>query len=97
MVLETTGGFEHCADKGDLHFPRWPHGSIDGIFSVIPIALFISEAVRATGSLLLSFAGGDTAGLMELATVGHLFEEMMATYHPLGIAGKVAGLFSNSR
>ena len=68
-----------------------------GIFSVIPIALFISKAVRATGSLLLSFSGGDTAGLMELATIGHLFEEMMATYHPLGIAGKVAGRFSNSR
>ena len=30
-----------------------------GFLSVIPIALFISKAVRATGSLLLSFAGGD--------------------------------------
>eukprot|EP00450_Noctiluca_scintillans_P031051 CAMPEP_0194555686 /NCGR_PEP_ID=MMETSP0253-20130528/98365_1 /TAXON_ID=2966 /ORGANISM="Noctiluca scintillans" /LENGTH=716 /DNA_ID=CAMNT_0039403185 /DNA_START=160 /DNA_END=2307 /DNA_ORIENTATION=+ len=35
-----------------------------GILSVIPIALFGSEAVRATGSLLLSFAGGDTACLV---------------------------------
>ena len=35
-----------------------------GILSVIPIALFGSEAVRATGSLLLSFAGGDTASLV---------------------------------
>ena len=26
-----------------------------------------------------------------MATTGHLFEEMMATYHSLGIAGKVAG------
>ena len=32
--------------------------------AVIPIALFISKAVRATGSLLLSFAGGDTASLL---------------------------------
>ena len=35
-----------------------------GILSVVPIALFISEAVRATGSLLLSYAGGDTACLV---------------------------------
>ena len=35
-----------------------------GILLVIPIALFISEAVRATGSLLVSFAGGDTACLV---------------------------------
>ena len=35
-----------------------------GIFLVIPIGLFISKAVRATGSLLLSFAGGDTASLV---------------------------------
>ena len=21
--------FEHCAGKGDLHFPGWPHGSVD--------------------------------------------------------------------
>ena len=35
-----------------------------GILSVIPIALFISKALRATGSLLLSFAGGDTASLL---------------------------------
>ena len=32
-----------------------------GILSVISIALFGSKAVRATGPLLLSFAGGDTA------------------------------------
>ena len=32
-----------------------------GILSVIPSAPFISKAVRATGSLLVSFAGGDTA------------------------------------
>ena len=32
-----------------------------GILTVIHIALFGSEAVRATGSLLLSFAGGHTA------------------------------------
>ena len=32
-----------------------------GMFLVMPIALFISEAVRATGSLLLSFASGDTS------------------------------------
>ena len=36
-----------------------------GMFSVMPIALFISEAVRATGSLLLSFAGGDTSQYFE--------------------------------
>ena len=35
-----------------------------GILSVIPSTLFISKAVRATGSLLLSFAGGDTACLV---------------------------------
>ena len=35
-----------------------------GILSVIPSALFISKAVRATGSPLLSFAGGDTACLV---------------------------------
>ena len=35
-----------------------------GILSVVPIALFISDAVRATGSLLLSFASGDTACLL---------------------------------
>ena len=35
-----------------------------GIFLLIPIGLFISKAVRATGSLLLSFAGGDTASLV---------------------------------
>ena len=35
-----------------------------GILSVVPIALFISEAVRATGSLLLSYAGGDKACLV---------------------------------
>ena len=29
-----------------------------GILSVIPSAPFISKAVRATGSLLVSFAGG---------------------------------------
>ena len=28
-----------------------------------------------------------------MATTGHLLEEMMATYHPLGTAGKVAGKF----
>ena len=33
--------------------------------SSIPTALFTSEAVRATNSLLLSFAGGDTACLVE--------------------------------
>ena len=32
----------------------------------------------------------DRAGRLKAAT-GHLFEEMMATYHSLGIAGKVAG------
>ena len=36
-----------------------------GILSVIPIALFISDVVRATCSLLWSFAGGDTACLLE--------------------------------
>ena len=36
-----------------------------GILSVILSALFISKAVRATGSLLLSFAGGDTARLVQ--------------------------------
>ena len=30
---------------------------LSGLLSVIPIALFGSEAVRATGSLILSFAG----------------------------------------
>ena len=35
-----------------------------GILSVIPSARFISKAVRATGSPLLSFAGGDTACLV---------------------------------
>ena len=35
-----------------------------GILSVIPSALFISKAVRGIGSLLLSFAGGDTASLV---------------------------------
>ena len=35
-----------------------------GILSVIPIALFISEAVRATASLLLSYTGGDKACLV---------------------------------
>ena len=30
----------------------------------VPIALFISEAVRATGSLFLSYAGGDKACLV---------------------------------
>ena len=34
------------------------------MFLVIPIALFISEAVRATASLLLSYAGGDKACLV---------------------------------
>ena len=32
-----------------------------------------------------------------MATTGHLFEEMMATYHSLGIAGKVAGKSSNTQ
>ena len=32
-----------------------------------------------------------------MATTGHLFEEMMATYHPLGIAGKLAGKSSNTQ
>ena len=36
-----------------------------GILSVIPSALFISKAVRATGSLHLSIAGGDTPSLVE--------------------------------
>ena len=36
-----------------------------GMFLVMPIALFISEAVRATSSLLLSFAGGDTSLWLE--------------------------------
>ena len=35
------------------------------MFLVMPIALFISEAVRATGSRLLSFAGGDTSLWLE--------------------------------
>ena len=34
------------------------------ILSVVPIDLFGSEAVRVTGPLLLSFAGGDTACLV---------------------------------
>ena len=34
------------------------------ILSVVPIDLFGAEAVRVTGSLLLSFADGDTACLM---------------------------------
>ena len=34
-------------------------------FSKFPIALFASEAVKVTGSLLLSFAGGDTACLVQ--------------------------------
>ena len=32
-----------------------------------------------------------------MATTGHLFEEMMATYHSLGIAGKEAGKSSNTQ
>ena len=32
-----------------------------------------------------------------MATTGHLFEEMTAIYHPLGIAGKVAGKSSNTQ
>ena len=32
-----------------------------------------------------------------MATTGHLFEEMMATYHSFGIAGKVAGKSSNTQ
>ena len=35
-----------------------------GILTVISIALFGSEAERLTSSLLLSFAGGDTASLV---------------------------------
>ena len=35
-----------------------------GILSVVPIALFAFEARRITGSLLLSFVGGDTACLV---------------------------------
>ena len=34
-------------------------------FSIFPIALFASEVVRATGSLLLAIAGGDTARLVQ--------------------------------
>ena len=34
-------------------------------FSKFLIALFASEVVRATGSLLLSIAGGDTARLVQ--------------------------------
>merc|ERR1712136_553714 len=32
-----------------------------------------------------------------MAATGHLFEDMMATYHPPGIAGKVAGKSSNTQ
>ena len=32
-----------------------------------------------------------------MTTTGHLFEEMMATYHPLDIAGKVTGKSSNTQ
>ena len=32
-----------------------------------------------------------------VAATGHLFEEMMATYHSLGIAGMVAGKSSNTQ
>ena len=41
---------------------QWTVSNDDsGILSVVPIALFGSEAVRVTGSLLLSVAGGDPA------------------------------------
>ena len=32
-----------------------------------------------------------------MAATGHLFEDMMATYHPPGIAGKVAGKSPNTQ
>ena len=32
-----------------------------------------------------------------LAAIGHLFEDMMATHHPLGFAGKVAGKAPNTQ
>ena len=32
-----------------------------------------------------------------MATTGHLFEEMMATFHSLGIAGKVVGKSCNTQ
>ena len=40
-----------------------------GILTVIPLALFGSEAERFTSSLLLSFAGGDTASLVDRVLV----------------------------
>ena len=43
--------------------------------------------------------GPNTQGKAErlMTTTGQLFEEMMATYHSLGIAGKVAGKSSNTQ
>ena len=40
-----------------------------GILTVIPLVLFGSEAERFTSSLLLSFAGGDTASLVDRVIV----------------------------
>ena len=42
--------------------------------------------------------GPNTQGEAErfMAVIGHHLEEMMATYHSLGIAGKVAGKSSNT-
>ena len=52
-----------------------------GILSVILSALFISKAVRATGSLLLSFAGGDTACLVQTT---HTDAAWAAVQHGVG-------------
>ena len=49
-----------------------------GILSVVPSALFISEAVRATGSLLLSYAGGDKACLVGMT---HSYSAWAALQH----------------
>ena len=58
-----------------------------GLLSVIPIALFGSEAVRATGSLILSFAGGDTACL-EATT--HSDTAWAALQHGISVAFALA-------
>ena len=89
--------FEHCAGKGDLHFPGWPHGSVDWFrdFDVGFFASSLASCIERLRSLnRLETTSTSTMRSAQLAWRG--LEGMKSTFSEAHRPVKVEGPFKRA-